>query len=343
MAAVDANKIITELKGGKYRPVYFLQGEEAFYIDQISDYIEKNALEESQKGFNQVILYGRDIDVNVVIQNARRFPMMSERQVVIIKEAQDLKGLGRENEAKLLMDYIANPLPSTILVFCHKNKVLDGRKALAKTIDKNAVLVTTKKLYDNKIPAWVGDYVKERGYRIGIKATALLAESVGSDLARLSNEIEKIIINVPSKGSEITEDHIQKFVGISKDYNVFELQKALMIKDVVKANRIINYFAQDPKGNPLIPIITVLFGFYSRLLMAHHQQDKSERNIASVLKVNPYFAKDYLTGIRNYNLTATFNCIRFLKDADLQSKGIKGGSMKEEDIMKELVFKLLHV
>ena len=343
MAAVDANQILTELKGGKYRPVYFLQGEEAFYIDQISDYIEKNALEESQKGFNQVILYGRDIDMNVVIQNARRFPMMSERQVVIIKEAQDLKDLGKEAEAKLLMDYITNPLPSTILVFCHKNKVLDGRKALAKTIDKNAVLLTTKKLYDNKIPAWISDYVKDRGYRIGVKATALLAESVGSDLAPLSNEIEEIIINVPAKGSEITEDHIQKFVGISKDYNVFELQKALTIKDVVKANRIINYFAQDPKGNPVIPTITVLFTFYSKLLTAHHQQDKSERNLASVLKVNPFFVKDYITGIRNYNLSATVNCIRFLKDADLQSKGIKGGSMKDEDIMKELVFKLLHV
>lgn len=340
---IDAKQILTELNGGKYRPVYFLQGEEAFYIDAISDYIEKNALDEAQKGFNQVVLYGRDIDMNAVLQNARRYPMMSERQVVIIKEAQDLKDLGKEDTAKLLSDYIINPLPSTILVFCHKNKLLDGRKALAKTIDKNAALVNTKKLYDNQIPTWVSDYVKDKGFRIGVKATALLAESVGSDLAKISNEIDKMLINFKGKGEEITEDHIQKFIGISKDYNVFELQKALSDKDVVKANKIVNYFEQDPKNNPIIPIISVLYGFYSKLLVVHHQQDKSERNLASVLKVNPYFAKDYLNAARKYTLSASINCIRFLKDADLQSKGIKGGAMKDGDILKELVFKLLHV
>ena len=341
--AVDANQIITEIKGGTYRPVYFLQGEEAFYIDVISDYIEKNAIDESQKGFNQVVLYGRDIDMDVVLQNARRFPMMSDRQVVIIKEAQDLKDLGKADESKLLIDYVSNPLPSTILVFCHKNKVLDGRKALAKAIDKKATLVTTKKLYDNQVPAWIGDYVKGKGFRIGAKSTALLAESVGSNLAKLSNEIDKMLINFKEKGGEITDDHIQKYIGISKDYNVFELQKALSDKDVVKANRIVNYFEQDPKNNPIIPIVSVLYGFFSKLLVVHHQQDKSDRNIASVLRVNPFFAKDYINAARKYSLSAAINCIRFLKDADLQSKGIKGGAMKDGDILKELVFKLLHV
>lgn len=341
--AIDANEILKELKGGKYRPVYFLQGEEAFYIDQIADFIEKNALDEAQKGFNQVVLYGRDIDMNAVLQNARRFPMMSDKQVVIIKEAQDLKELGKEEPAKLLAEYIQNPLPSTILVFCHKNKVLDGRKALSKIVKKSAALVTTKKLYDNQVPAWVGDYVKSKGFKIGVKATALLSESVGSDLAKLANEIDKMLINFKEKGTEVTEDHIQKYIGISKDYNVFELQKALIVKDVVKANKIIHYFEQSPKDNPIIPIIAVLFGFFSKLLVVHHQKDKSDRNIASVLKINPFFVKDYTTACRKYSLGAAINCIRFLKDADLQSKGVKGGSMTEGEILKELVFKLLHV
>lgn len=337
----DPSAILGELKKGTFKPVYFLQGEESFYIDQISDYIEENALEEAQKGFNQVILYGKDVDVNGVLSNAKRFPMMSERQVVIVKEAQEIRDLGKEDSAKWLLEYIKAPLTSTVLVFCHKNKALDGRKALGKAMDKNAVLVTTKKMYDNQIPDWITSHVKDNGYGIHPKAVVLLSESVGANLANLSNEITKVMINVP-KGTEINEDHITKFVGVSKDYNVFELQKALATKNVLKANQIIAYFAKDPRKNPIIPIIALLFSYFSKILVMHHTKDKSDKNLASILKVNPYFLKDYKQAAGNYSLVGAIQIIKYIQEADLQSKGVGVGNMDQATILKELVFKIVH-
>jgi DNA polymerase-3 subunit delta len=339
MASTPEN-VLNDLKNGQYAPVYFLQGEEPYYIDQISDYIEKNALEESQKGFNQVIMYGKDHPVNAIVTNARRYPMMSERQVVIVKEAQNISDLGKEVGQKLLLDYIQNPLPSTILVFCHKYKSLDKRKALGKQLDKLTVAVTTKKLYDNQIPDWVNNYVKSKGFSIDPKGTQMLADYIGTDLERLTNEIDKLLINFEEKVT-INADIIQKYVGISKEYNVFELQKALQIKDVLKANRIINYFASNPKKNPIIPIIAMLYSFYSKLLLVHSAKDKSQNSLASVLKVNPFFVKDYLMAVRVYNLSQTINCIQHIKEADLRSKGV-GFSHSEGELLKELVFKLIH-
>lgn len=333
--------ILKDLKKGQYAPVYFLQGEETFFIDQVSDFIEKNAIDEASKGFNQMVMYGKDVNVVAILNNARRFPMMSDRQLVLVKEAQNIADLQKEEGQKPLIQYLEKPVASTILVFCFKNKSLDKRKTFYKTLLKHAVVLTTKKLYDNQLPGWIEAYIKSKGYGINQKAVHLLCDSIGNNLERLSNEVDKMLINF-SGPVEINEDMVQRYVGISKDYNVFELQKALTIRDVLKANQIINYFGANPKNNPILPIIAVLFSFYSKLLIAHSAKDKSERGIVSALKINPFFAKDYIIAMRNYSLMKVTDCISHLRKADLQSKGFGGSGMKDVDILKELVFHLLH-
>jgi len=334
-------KVLGELKEGKYAPVYFLQGEETYYIDLISDYIEDNVLSETEKGFNETIMYGKDVSMSDVLTNAKRFPMMSERQVVIVKEAQQVNDLNKEQGQKLLIDYLKNPVGSTILVFCHKNKSLDKRKALGKIIDKHAVTVTTKKLYDNQVPAWIDQYLKSKSFSATPKAVQMLAESIGNNLERLSNEIDKILINFKEK-VQVDEHMVQKYVGISKDYNVFELQKALMQKDVMKANKIVNYFEANARKNPIIPIIAILYSFYSKLLMVYGTKDRSERNLASVLRVSPYFVKDYMTAARYYDLAQVVSNIHHIKEADLKSKGVNNVSTGDGQLLRELVFKLIH-
>ena len=339
--ALTPESILSDLKNKKFSPVYFFQGEETYYIDMLTDYIEDNVLNETEKGFNQVVLYGRDVQMNEVLTNARRFPMMSERQVIIVKEAQNISDINKESGQKLLIDYLKNPVGSTVLVFAHKNKSLDKRKSLGKLIDKHAVALTTKKLYDNQVPSWIDGYLKTKGFKATTKAVQMLADSIGNDLERLANEVDKILINYKEK-IEIDEAIVQKYVGISKDYNVFELQKALIAKDVIKANRIINYFEANEKKNPIIPIIAVLFSFYSKLLMVVGSKDRSERGLASALKVNPYFVKDYLVAARNYSPVQIINNIHYIKEADLKSKGINNASATDGQLLKELVYKLLH-
>lgn len=335
------DSVLEELKRNKYAPVYFLQGEEPYFIDTITNYIEQHAIPEANRSFNQVILYGKDAPVNVILTQAKRFPMMSERQVVIVKEAQNIPDIEKEVGQKILLDYLANPMSSTILVFCFKHKTLDKRKALGKSIEKYTVAINAKKVYENQLPAWIVRYMKSRGFEISQKATLMLADHIGNDLERLANEMEKILINY-NQPEEITPDVIQRYVGISKDFNIFELQKALIIKDVLKANRILNYFAANPRKNPIFPIIAMLFTFYSKLLMAHHAKDKSEKGLASHLKVSPYFIKDYVEAMHHYSLAKVTDNIHFIHEADLQSKHINYGSLDEEQILKELVFKLLH-
>lgn len=339
--AVAPEIVLKDIKSNKYAPVYFLQGEEPFYIDQIAELIEKNCLTESEKSFNQTILYGKDVNLNTILQNARRFPMMSERQVVIVKEAQEISDLGKESGDSQLNAYIQNPLPSTVLVFCYKYKTLDARKTITKNIDKFCVLVNSKKIYDNQIPDWVSNYFSSKSFRINAKASQLLSEFVGNNLSRMANEIDKLLINI-KPGSEVNEDMIEKYVGISKEFNVFELQQALIKRDIYKANQIVNYFEANPKNNPLIPIITVLFNFFSKLLILHGTENKAEGNLAKVLSVNPYFVKDYLFGAKNYPPQKLVNIIRYLRQADLNSKGVDNVSSTEGQILKELVFKILH-
>ena len=336
----EANQIVKSLKAGQYATCYFLHGEEPYYIDLISDIIEKNALDEAAKGFNQIILYGKDVKMSDVLNNAKRYPMMSDRQVVIVKEAQNILDLGKEVGDKQLMNYLENPLPSTILVFCHKHKKLDKRKILYKTLEKHALVLTSNKLYDNQVPDWIRDYFAQKEYKITDKGVFMLSEYIGNNLERLANEIDKMLINFREK--VLIDDHIiQKYVGISKEYNAFELQKAVVLREITKANKIITYFEANPKNNPVIPIISILYNFFSKLLIVHATKDKSDNNIAAVLKVNRFFVKDYLVAARNYPSQKVVSIIHDLRNADLQSKGVNA-SLPDGQILKELVFKIMH-
>jgi DNA polymerase-3 subunit delta len=334
-------QVLGSLKSRKFAPVYFLQGEETYFIDLISDYIEKHALPEHEKGFNQIICYGKDTSIGTLLTQARRFPMIADKQVIIVKEAQDIADLGREDAQKLLESYIERPLSSTVLVFNHKHKTLDGRKSLARTLDKHAVLVDSKKLYDNKIPEWISSYLKDKDYHIHPAATQMLADSIGNDLSRLSNEIDKLLINCRDT-QEISTDLVQQYVGISKEYNMFELQKALTQKDVLKANQIIMHFEANPKNNPAIVVIATLFTFFCKLLLSHESSDKSEAGLAKLLSINPFFVKEYQQAMRVYPLVKIIRIIHYLRIADLQAKGVDAGQITEGQILKELIFKILH-
>jgi DNA polymerase-3 subunit delta len=333
--------ILKRLYENEYAPIYFLFGPEVFYIDQITEYIEKNALPESQKGFNQIIIYGKDAGVHEIINNAKRFPMMSDRQVVIVKEAQGIPDFDQKTGQELLSNYIQNPLPSTILVFAYKNKSPDKRRTLFKTIEKHAIAVESKKLYDNQLPDWVSQYITEKGHEIDINATQILVDYIGNDLERLSNEIKKILINYTEK-VRVTPGIVQKYVGISKDYNAFELQRAIGVKDIVKANRIVNYFSANSKTNPIIPVIALIFNFFSKILIIHKSKDKSRTTLAKLAGVNPYYINEYIHASHNYPLGKVIQNIHYIREADLRSKGVGAGSIKEGEILKELVYKLLH-
>ena len=334
-------KILTDIKGNKYAPVYFLQGEEPFYIDLISDYVEKYALSDSEKGFNQVVLYGKDVTMAAVLTNARRFPMMAERQVVIVKEAQDIQDLNRESGAKLLLDYLNRKVPSTVLVFCHKHKSLDKRKELGKKIDQLAVALSTKKLYDNQLPEFVNEYTADKKIPIEDQAIRALCEYVGNDLHRLANEIDKLIISL-QPGEAITANHVMNQVGVSKEYNIFELQRAILQRDHVMANKIVNHFEANTKKNPAIPVVAYLYSFYSKLLAASQASDKSDRGLVSELKVSPYAAKDYSSALRVFQTPKIIDIISSLKEADLKLKGVNTGSADEGQIVRELVWRMMN-
>ena len=334
-------KVLTDLKARKFAPVYFLQGEETFYIDLVSDYIESHVLSDAEKGFNQVVVYGKDVSMATILTHARRFPMMAERQVVIVKEAQDIQDLGKETGAKLLLDYLARPVPSTVLVFGHKNKSLDKRRELGKKIDQLTVCVTTKKMYDNQLPEFVLEYTNEKKIAIDDRAVQAICEFVGNDLHRLANEIDKLAISI-SPGESITPERVMTQVGVSKEYNIFELQKAIIQKDTLLANKIVNYYEGNTRKKPIIPVVAFLFSFFSKLLIASQAQDKSEKGLASELKVSPYAVRDYSMALRNYPLPKILENISSLKEADLKLKGVNSASVSEGQIMRELVWRLMH-
>lgn len=333
-------KIFSDLRARNYAPVYFLQGEETFFIDRIADYIEANVLSDGEKSFNQVVVYGKDAAMATILTHARRFPMMAERQVVIVKEAQDIPDLGKETGARLLLDYIQKPVPSTVLVFCHKHKSLDKRKELGKKIDKFTECITTKKYYDNQLPEFVSDYVREKKISMDDRAVVALCEYVGNDLHRLANEIDKLTIASGEKGS-ISLEQVMNQVGVSKEYNIFELQRALIQRDSLLAGKIVNYFESNTRKNPMIPVVAFLFSFFSKLLVASQASDKSDKALVSTLKISPYAAKDYSLALRHYSTEAIVRNISFLKDADLRLKGVNSGSEGDGQILRELVFRLM--
>ncbi|MER2998173.1 DNA polymerase III subunit delta [Pontibacter populi] len=339
--AHTAESILEQLQKRNFAPVYFLQGEEPYYIDLISDYIEANALQEHEKGFNQVVIYGKDVDVATILLQAKRFPMMADRSVVIVKEAQSILDIDKEEGAKQLEAYLNNPLPSTILVFAYKHKTLDGRKSLSKTFAQHAVMLTTKKLYDNQVPAWVNNYLKSKSIKATPQAVQQLSEFIGADLSRLANEIDKLLLNL-KPGQTIDEKVVLENVGISKEYNIFELQAAIIALDVLKANRIVNYFEANPKNNPVIPNIGMLFSFFTKLLSLHAAADKSDAGLKKLLGQQAWKLKEYQHAMRVYPIARVVDIIHYIKVADLQSKGITGGDMSEADILRELMFKVLH-
>jgi DNA polymerase III subunit delta len=340
---MDANvkKILTDMKAGKYAPVYFLEGEETFYIDLIADFVEKHALTEAEKGFNQVVVYGKDAAMATILTHARRFPMMAQRQVVIVKEAQDIPDLNKDTGSRLLLDYLTKAVPSTVLVFCHKHKNLDKRRELGKKIGQLSVCVSTKKLYDNQLPEFAVEYTRENKIAIDDRAIQALCEFVGNDLHRLANEIDKLAISL-APGESITPERVMNQVGVSKEYNIFELQKAIIQKDSLLASKIVNYFESNTKKNPIIPVVAFLFSFFSKLLVASQASDKSEKGLASELKVSPYAVRDYSLALRHYPLPKIIDNIGYIKDADLKLKGVNTGSDSDGQIIRELVWRLIH-
>ena len=312
-------------------------------------------LEEADREFNQSVVYGKDVDLAGVLGLAKQFPMMSEHNVVIVKEAQNLKELnksaGSDEEGssskqgsvaiQQFIHYLAHPQPTTILVICFKYKTIDKRSAVAKAIQKNAVFLESKKLYDNQVPDWISTYVKEKKHSIGPKATFLMSEFLGNDLGKIANEINKLLINLPD-GKEITPELIQDNIGISKDYNVFELQDALAKKDVLKANRIVNYFAANEKEHPAPMILVTLYGYFSKILKYHFLKDKSKFAAATALGVNPFFVEGYAKAASNYSATKLKHVFSYLKECDLKTKGVDNSSIANGELMKELIYKILH-
>lgn len=341
--AVDA--LLKDIRNKRIAPVYLVHGDEPYYLDRIAEELEKVAVPVAERGFNQFVLFGKDTDVGAVLNYARRYPFMAERQLVLVKEAQQMAGIGDKSAQTLLEDYALNPLSSTILMLCYTKEDgkpgLDERKAWVKAFGAKGKLLGVKKIYDNKVPDWVGEYCREQGAKVSPKACQLLADHIGNDLKRLAGEIDKILINL-HVGEEISAATVERLVGISKEYNVFELQKALCQRDVVKANQIVDYFARNPKDNPLVVILAQLFSYFGKVLLVQSSKDQSEKALASLLGVNPFFVKDYLSAARTFPLLKVADIIHAIRRADALSKGIEAPTMHEGDILRELVFSVLH-
>ncbi|GAB5557193.1 MAG: DNA polymerase III subunit delta [Schleiferiaceae bacterium] len=329
------DSILSEIKNKTYRPIYFLMGEEAFFIDQVVDAIEHTVLDEAEKGFNQTVLYGKDTDMVTIVSEAKRYPMMAPYHVVIVKEAQQIRSFDA------LEGYLENPSPTTILVFAHKYKNLDKRKKVGKLLAKNHVMLESKKLYDNQVPSWIESRVKSRGFLISNRSSALLANQVGSDLARLSNELDKLF-GLLQHGTEITPDVIEENIGISKEYNNFELITAIAHKDGPKVFTILKYFERNPKDNPPVLTLGILFNYFSKVLMIHGSKGIDPSGIPKLIGVNPYFVKDYQLGTRNYSMGKALRVVKYLREYDGKIKGIASGDVSGSELMRELHIKILY-
>lgn len=333
---MNYKEIITEIGNKELKPVYFLMGNEPYYIDKLSDRFSKDLLSNEEQQFNQVTLYGKDINTEQIISEAKQFPFGSERRIVIIKEAQQLKNIER------IDSYLDNPQETTVLVICYKGGSVDKRKKFGKNLQKKSVVFQSNKIYDDKIPSWISSYVIKNGYQIENSAIAILSEYLGNDLSKISNELEKLMLVVKIE-DPISTKLIEEHIGISKDYNVFELQNALGKRDIMKANLIVNHFAENTKNHHIIQILSLLFSFFQKIMIYHFLEDKSTKNASSILKVNPFFISQYQKGAQNYNKKQLFHIFEYLKEYDLKSKGVNNKSTKQGELLKELIFKILHV
>ena len=334
---MTCDDILKELRAKQYRPIYYLMGEESYYIDVIADYMADHILSDSEKEFNLTVVYGADTDIVSIINAAKRYPMMAEHQVIIVKEAQNIRNMDE------LFYYLQKPQPSTILVICHKHGVIDRRKKLATEIEKKGILFESKKVKESQLPAFIGTYMKRKGIDMEPKATAMLADFVGTDLSRLSGELDKLTLILPKNQTRVTPELIEHNIGISKDYNNFELRSALVEKDVLKANKIIKYFEENPKTNPIQMTLSLLFGFFSNLMLAYYAPEKTEQGIAAFLGLkSPWQSREYMIAMRRYSGVKTMEIIGEIRYADAMSKGVGNSSLSNEEILKELIFKILH-
>jgi DNA polymerase III subunit delta len=329
-----AEKIIAEWKKQQFKPVYWLEGEEDYYIDVVMDYAEHRILNESEAGFNLTVFYGKDADWTAVVNACRRYPMFAEKQVVLLKEAQQMRDIDK------LEAYIENPLASTIFVVSYKEKTLDGRTSLSKLLKKTAHVFTSKKIYDSKLPEWTNELVTARGYNIAQKALMLLVEHIGNDLSRIANEVDKLLLNL---GSEklITEDDIEKYVGVSKEYNVFELQDALGKKDLSKAMKIIRYFEGNPKAAPIQMVLPALYNSFSKAYMLFALQGKDDKTMAAAMGISPFFIKDYQAIARNYSFSGVEQALLLLHEYNLKSVGVGSIGTPDASLLKEMAVKMM--
>lgn len=330
------DQIINDITNRNFKPLYFLQGDEPYFIDRIVNKLMDGILDEMQKAFNLNVLYGKDSDVATIDNMARRFPMGAEYTVVVVKEAQSL------NKIEDLVYYANSPSDSSILILAYKYKTLDKRKKLHKAINKNGVLFTSDKIYDNKVPRWIQNYLSSKNIGIDPSAGVILTEFLGNDLGKISNELDKLILTLPHGQNKIQADHIEENIGISKDFNHFELMKALAKKNVLKANRIVEYFGNNQKLNNINQTISSLFYFFSKVLALHFMQSTSNREIASTLQINPYFIGDYQTATKNYSKIKTVEIISILREFDLKSKGYGNPSVPADQLLQEMIFKIIH-
>ncbi|MFT5963869.1 MAG: DNA polymerase-3 subunit delta [Flavobacterium sp.] len=329
-------KILNDIKAGNIKPIYFLMGEEAYYIDIISDYIEKNVLSEEEKGFNQTVLYGRDVSIEDIVSTAKRYPMMAERQVVIVKEAQDLS-----RTIDKLESYAENPMLTTVLVVCYKYKTLDKRKKTTKLLGKAGLVYESKKLYENQVGDWIKRILASKKYTIEPKANAMLVEFLGNNLGKINNELEKLQIVLP-KGSVITPKDIEENIGFSKDFNVFELRKAIGERNELKAYTIAQNFANNPKENPMVVTTSLVFGFFIQLLKYHGLKDRNPKNVAFAIGVNPFFMKEYDVALKNYPMKKVSQIVTSLRDIDVKSKGVGANAMSNSDLLREMLYNIFN-
>ncbi len=331
---MSVEKILADWKKKAFKPVYWLEGEEEYYIDKLVDYAEHHILPESEAAFNLSVFYGKDADCAALLNACRRYPMFAERQVVLLKEAQQMRDIDK------LESYIENPLSSTVFVVSYKEKKVDGRSRLARLLKEKAELFTTKKMYDNQLPEWTNELVRSKGYSISQKALTLLVDHLGNDLSRIDNEIEKVLVNLGARKT-INEDDIERYVGVSKEYNVFELQDALVKKDLAKAIRIIQYFEGNPKAAPIQMILPALYNFFSKTYMLFGQLGKDEKGMAAGIGVNPFFIKDYMAAASNYSYEGVESALLLLHEYNLKSIGINSIAAEDASLLKEMVVKMM--
>jgi DNA polymerase III subunit delta len=328
--------VMADVKTGNLKPVYFLMGDESYYIDLITAFLLDHLMTEAEKEFDLSVVYGKDVDTPQIIALSRQYPMLAKLRIVLVKEAQDLKDLDK------LTFYLEKPMPTTILIINYKNGSIDKRKKVASELDKVAVVYESKKLYDNELPAWIATYVKTRGLGIDDRTAELLADFLGSDLGRIVGELDKLSITMPKGETRITPELVERNIGISKEYNDFELQSAIVGKNILKANKIAAYYAKSPKNNPLVKTLAVLSMFFSNLMLYHYLVDKSSSAAASELGVAPFRVREFAEAARNYNAFKTMNIISLLREYDAKSKGFASRSVPDSELLKELLYKIMH-